>query len=118
MAEPVRNWVREIRESLGLTQEQFAHKLTQASKERVSYSSVRSWERGQREPRRDMKLKMVQLAPPDLQKELGFVVPVTPKAAGLSERIDALEKMVEEQGRQIRALNERVFRKAGTRGAA
>ena len=94
-----KNWIREVRESLGLSQPAFAAKLGH------SIAAVAKWEAGDREPRARIKLKIIEMAPPEIQAALGLRQRVLPgKASGLIERIEALETAMGEQAKAIRAL--------------
>lgn len=100
-----KHWITEVRESLGLTQVEFARKMG------VSYAAVQKWEGGVRQPRPLVKLRILELAPQDLRASFGHEHALTGKGSGLLERIEVLEKVVAEQGRALRALEQRLKRK-------
>jgi len=101
-----KHWIQEVRESLGLTQAQFAQKMG------VSYAAVQKWEGWAREPRPRVKLKILDAAPAELRAALGLHGALAGKGSGIVDRVEALEKVVAEQGRALRALEQRLKRRA------
>ena len=111
----LKHWIKEVREALGLTQPEFAAKLEQVSKQKVSLAALQKWERGVREPRPRMKVAILELAPEEIRGALGLRQhALTGKGTGLLERIEALEDAVEEQAKKIRLLQQQMKGRAAS----